>query len=199
MKETDRQRLATQLNFLLVADRLKAVERSCLLADGSRRETSAEHSWHLALMAIVLREHFSEPVDLARVLALIAVHDLVEVYAGDTVIYDEDAVASQAEREDAAAERLFSLLPGDQCSMMTAPRTEFEAAQTPEARFAKALDAFQPTWQHWGDHATPEAEEITAPAVLARKRGAVEPVDALWEELTRIVDAARGRGLLAPG
>jgi putative hydrolase of HD superfamily len=199
MEETDRQRLATQLSFLLEADRLKAVERSCLLADGSRRETSAEHSWHLALMAIVLQEHFSEPVDLARVLALIAVHDLVEVYAGDTVLYDDDAVATQEEREDTAARRLFDLLPEDQCSTMIALRAEFDCGETPEARFAKALDAFQPTWQHWGDHASPPGEEINASTVLARKRGAVEPVDALWEELTRIVDAACRRGLLASG
>jgi putative hydrolase of HD superfamily len=198
MEEPHRQRLATQLSFLLEADRLKTVERSCLLADGSRRETSAEHSWHLALMAIVLHEHFSESVDLARVLTLIAVHDLVEVYAGDTVVYDDDAVASQVEREDAAARRLFSPLPEDQCSTMVALRAEFDAGETPDARFAKALDAFQPTWQHWGDHASPPAEEMTASAVLTRKRGAVEPVGPLWEELTRIVDAACRRGLLAP-
>src|SRR5712664_2165561 len=118
-------RLVRQLSFLLEADRLKGGERSCLLADGSRVETSAEHSWHLALMAIVLHEHFSESIDLGRALALIAVHDLAEVYAGDTVIYDASAVATQVEREDAAARRLFDALPDDQRLMLVALRSEF--------------------------------------------------------------------------
>lgn len=190
------ERFARQLSFLLVADRLKTVERSCLLADGSRRETSAEHSWHLALMALVLREHFPEPVDLGRVLAMIAMHDLVEVYAGDTVIYDLDAVATQAEREDAAADRLFDLLPEDQAAMLLAQREEFDAHETPEARFARALDAFQPAWQHWGEHATPPAEDLSAASVLARKRASIASVDVLWRELERITESATQRGLL---
>jgi putative hydrolase of HD superfamily len=191
-------RLARQLRFLLEADRLKSVERSCLLADGSRVETSAEHSWHLALMAIVLHEHFSESIDLGRALALIAVHDLAEVYAGDTVIYDASAVATQVEREDAAARRLFDALRDDQRLMLVALRSEFEAGETPEARFARAVDSFQPTWQHWGDHANPPMENLSASSVLARKRQFVGPVDALWEELTGIVEAATRRGLLTP-
>lgn len=190
-------RLAQQLRFLLEADRLKQVERSTLLADGSRVETTAEHSWHLALMAIVLREHFSEPVDLERVLALIVVHDLVEVYAGDTVVYDAAAVATQAEREDAAAERLFALLPADQGGLLAELRAEFEAGETAEARFARALDAFQPTWQHWGDHADPPPDPLAAAAVLDRKRASVGEVDALWAELTRVVESAGRRGLLS--
>jgi putative hydrolase of HD superfamily len=189
-------RLARQLRFLLEADGLKQVERSTLIADGSRMETTAEHSWHLALMAIVLREHFPEPVDLGRVLSLIAVHDLVEVYAGDTVVYDASALATQAEREDAAARRLFDLLPDDQRALFADLRLEFETGESPEARFARALDAFQPTWQHWGDHADPPAEELTTTAVLDRKRASVGQVAALWEELTRIVDDAGRRGLL---
>lgn len=196
MEGADRERLERQLGFLLAADRLKTVERSCLLADGSRCETSAEHSWHLALMAIVLHEHFSEPVDLGRVLALIAVHDLVEVHAGDTVVYDAEAVATQAEREDSAARLLFRELPSDQEAMLAGLRVEFEAGETPEARFARALDAFQPTWQHWGEHADPPAEGVSASEVLARKRPSVGSVDALWEELVRIVEAATRRGLL---
>ena len=190
-------RLERQLRFLLEADRLKLVERSSLLTDGSRCETTAEHSWHLALMAIVLHEYAPEPVDLGRVLALIAVHDLVEVYAGDTLIYDAAAVATQTAREDAAARRLFELLPEDQRPQLEALRIEFEAAETAEARFARALDSFQPTWQHWGEHARPPAEDLSAAVVLDRKRGPVGGFDVLWEELTRIVESATSRGLLA--
>jgi putative hydrolase of HD superfamily len=102
------------------------------------------------------------------------------------------------EREDAAARRLFGVLPDDQGLTLVALRSEFEDGETPEARFARALDSFQPTWQHWGDDANPPMENLSASSVLARKRQFVGPVDALWEELTRIVEAATRRGLLTP-
>ena len=120
------------------------MERRTTIVGGGRRENSAEHSWHLALFALVLAEHADEPVDVARVVTMLLLHDLVEVDAGDTFIYDEDGLASKAEREAAAADRLFGLLPDDQGTGLRALWEEFEARQTPDARFAAALDRLQP-------------------------------------------------------
>ena len=137
-------RLGRQLDFLMEIDRLKAVLRCNRLADASRRENSAEHSWHLAMFALVLEEYAVGPVDLGRVLTMLLTHDIIEVDSGDTPIHDPVAVIGQAEREQAAAERLFGLLPDDQGNRLKALWQEFEAAESADARFAKALDRFQP-------------------------------------------------------
>lgn len=137
-------RLAAQFRFLLEADRLKGVVRRNLVADGSRRENTAEHSWHLALFAAVLSEWAVEPVEIWRVVRMLLLHDLVEIEAGDTPLYDVAGAATQAEREQAGAERIFGLLPADQAQAFRAIWEEFEAAATPAARFAKALDRLQP-------------------------------------------------------
>jgi len=184
--------------FLLAADSLKGVTRTCFIADGSRCENSAEHSWHVALMAMVLAEHATEPIDIQRVIELLVTHDLVEVYAGDTLIYDEDAVKGQAERESVAAQRLFSTLPLDQQASLTCMWREFEERSTPEARFARAIDALAPTWLHWGEHATPAANGLRAQTVLRRKRELLEPYPMLFKLLKDVVDSAVDRGLLAP-
>src|ERR1700733_12630166 len=133
-------RLRQQLEFLVEADRLKTVLGRSPLAAAGRRENDAEHSWHLALMAAVLAEHADEEIDVGHVIQLVVVHDLVEIYAGDTFLYDDAMAASQHERETAAAVRLFGLLPPDQATWMRALWDEFEARQTPESRFAKAMD-----------------------------------------------------------
>ena len=127
----DRERLRRQLAFVLEADALKSVERRNYLADGSRRENTAEHSWHLALMATVLAEHASEPVDVGRVIVMLLVHDLVEIHAGDTFVYDDAAHADKAEREIAAARRLFGQLPADQGAVLRGLWEEFEERQAP--------------------------------------------------------------------
>jgi putative hydrolases of HD superfamily len=185
-----------QMRFLLEADRLKRVNRTCLLADGSRFENSAEHSWHLALMAMVLQDCAPQPVNLGRTLELLLIHDLVEIDAGDTLIYDDAAVATQGTREHAAAERLFGLLPAPQRDHFSALRLEFEASVTPEARFARALDALQPAWLHWGEHANPKPEALELSRVLERKRPALEAFPGLWAYLCDLVHAAARRGLL---
>jgi putative hydrolase of HD superfamily len=139
---TDRLRL--QLAFLTEIDRLKQVLRRTPLTDGSRRENSAEHSWHLIVCAFVLREYVDGPVDLLRTLQMLAVHDIVEIDAGDTFAYDADAHLSKVEREEAAAERLFGMLPADQRDELMAFWTEFEARRTVEAKLANAVDRLQP-------------------------------------------------------
>lgn len=137
-------RLASQFRFLLEADRLKGVVRRNLVSDGSRRENTAEHSWHLALFAMALSEWATEPVEVWRVVQMLLLHDLVEIEAGDTPLYDAEAALSQADREARGADRIFGLLPDDQAQAFRAVWEEFEAAATPTARFAKALDRLQP-------------------------------------------------------
>lgn len=142
------ERIARQFAFLIEADKLKNVLRRTLLTDASRQENSAEHSWHLALAAIVLHEYSALPVDLSRVLRLLAVHDLVEIDAGDTFAYDDAGNASRPERERRAADRVFGLLPADLGTELRALWEEFEAGQTAEAKFAHAVDRIQPFLQN---------------------------------------------------
>jgi putative hydrolase of HD superfamily len=144
LPESVGERLRAQLSFIAEADRLKAVVRASPLAGDDRRENSAEHSWHLALMAVLLAEHADEPVDVGHTVKLVVVHDLVEIYAGDSPVFDAAAVVDQRERELAAADRLFGLLPADQAAELRGLWDEFEAGETPEARFGRALDRLQP-------------------------------------------------------
>ncbi len=171
-----RARLDAQMAFLTEACRLKSITRATTLCDGSRPENSAEHSWHLALYALVLSEHAPDGVDPARVIRMLLLHDLVEIDAGDTPIYAQADRAAIARAETAAADRIFGLLPPDQAETMRALWDEFEAAQTPDARFAKALDRFQPPNQNlasdgisWRDHgATLDKVETRVGAPIAR-------------------------------
>lgn len=137
--------LGQRIAFLLEIDRLKSVIRRSDLVDGSRRENTAEHSWHLALAAVVLAGHANEPVDLARVVTMLLVHDLVEIDAGDTYVYDTGAAAeTKTAREREAAERIFGLLPGSEGGALRALWEEFEARESADARFAYAMDRLQP-------------------------------------------------------
>jgi putative hydrolases of HD superfamily len=153
------ERLAQIHEFLLFVDQFKQIVRQNYLIDGSRRETDAEHTWHMALYALLLRDEIGFEVDIGRTLALILVHDLVEIHAGDTFAYDEAAKADQAAREEAAAERLFGMLPPDLRARVDGWWREFEAGETPEARFARALDRLQAFGQNvvsrgksWREH-----------------------------------------------
>jgi putative hydrolase of HD superfamily len=138
-------RLARQLQFIVEVDRLKEILRRNVTTQSRRQENSAEHSWHLALCAIVLAEHAGDPKpEVDRVVRMLLVHDLVEIDAGDSFIYDAQATADQEAREQEAARRLFGMLPPDQAGEFQALWEEFEAARTPEARFAKAMDRLQP-------------------------------------------------------
>jgi putative hydrolase of HD superfamily len=191
------QRLTAQLAFALDADRLKGVERRSRLADGSRRENSAEHSWHLAVMATVLSEHAAQPVDLLRVLQMLLVHDLVEIDVGDTFVYDVAGRAGKAERESIAARRIFGLLPGDQSQHLLALWEEYEAKDTPSARFARALDRLEPLMlnhasggRSWTEHG------ITADRVREVNRHIEEGSAALWEAAKALIADAVARGYL---
>jgi len=145
----DRERFEQQLAFLKEVDKVKGIFRRTRLLDDSRYENDAEHAWHLALMAMVLSEYANgSDVDVSRVIRMVLLHDLVEIDAGDTIVYDTQGRAAAAERETRAADRIFGLLPADQRDEFRALWDEFEARQTPESRFAAAIDRLEPLLQN---------------------------------------------------
>lgn len=193
-------RLTAQVGFVLEVDRLKSVLRRGYLADGSRYENSAEHSWTLALMAVLLAEHAAEPVDLATVLRMVVIHDIVEVDAGDTYIYDDAARVDVDERERAAADRLFGLLPADQGADLRAVWDEFEAGATPEARFARALDRFAGfLLNHASEGRSWRENGIAADRVFQRNQPIGAGAPALWEDVQRRLAGAVAAGWIDPG
>ncbi|MDO4797734.1 MAG: HD domain-containing protein [Coriobacteriales bacterium] len=137
-------RLARQMEFALAIDKEKQVQRQTHLMDWGRRENDAEHAWHMSVMAYLLREYANEPIDLARTLIMTLTHDLVEIYAGDVYAYDTQGRQEAPEREREAADRLFGMLPPDQARDLRDIWEEFERNDTPEARFAHAMDNVQP-------------------------------------------------------
>ena len=192
--------LDSQLRFVLEADRLKSVLRVSTLCDGSRRENSAEHSWHLALMATVLGQYAPPGADLTRVTTMVLLHDLVEIDAGDLYVYaDEAAHERQAAAERAAAERLFGLLPPEQGAALRALWFEFEERVTPDAIFARALDRLQPLLANYqASGRTWQANGITADQVLARVHLIEEGSAELGEYARNLVADAVRHGYLAP-
>ncbi len=192
--------LAHRIRFLIEADRLKTVLRQSIITDGSRRENSAEHSWHLAVMALVLADHAPAGTDLAKVGAMLLIHDLVEIDAGDLYLYsDTAALARQEVAERAAADRLFGLLPPPQAAGLRALWDEFEERRTPEARFARALDRLQPMLlnTHTGG-GTWAAHGITADQVLAKVTLIEDGSPTLGAYARQLIADAVARGLLAP-
>ena len=196
----DREPLDSQLAFVLEADRLKTVLRQSLISDGSRRENTAEHSWHLALMAVVLAGHAPPGTDLGRVGAMVVLHDLVEIDAGDLFLYsDAAAQARQEEAERAAADRLFAILPPAQAAELRGLWDEFEERRTPEARFARALDRLQPillNMQTGGGTWT--AHHITLDQVLAKVHLIEEGSASLGAYAKTMIATAVQRGFLKP-
>lgn len=189
--------LVRQVAFLAEADKLKTIARRTPLTDNSRQENSAEHSWHLAVAAIVLHEYAPPGTNLARVLELVTVHDLVEIDAGDTFAYDAEAGLDKDERERRAADRLFGLLPAEQGARIRALWEEFEAGQTPEARFANALDRFQALLQnlHAGGGSW-TAHQVTRPAVYRRMEPIRHTLPEIWPLVIEVIENACAQGML---
>jgi putative hydrolase of HD superfamily len=195
----DDDRLRRQIDFLVEIDKLKGVLRQTWLTDGSRRENDAEHSWHLAVMALLLAEHAAErDLDVARVVKMVLVHDLVEIDAGDTFVYDRERDTQWAAREREAAERIFGMLPPDQAAAFRRLWDEFEARDTPEARFAAGLDRLQPILHNyhtqgrvWREHG------VTSDRVIAHNRHMAEGAPRLWEYAHELIRDAVNRGYLA--
>jgi putative hydrolase of HD superfamily len=190
-------RLDQQIRFILELDKLKYVLRQNYLIGLDRHENTAEHCWHLAMMALLLAEYADAEINLGHVLELILIHDLVEIYAGDTYCYDKDQTGDQEEREAEAAERLFTQLPLDQSSRLHELRNEFEEGQSLEAKFTASLDRLLPLLMNyysqgrsWKEHA------ITADQVLTRNRHIQAGSQRLWSFAQSIIEDSVSKGYL---
>ena len=183
------RRLDQQLAFLAEIDRLKSVLRRTTLCDGSRAENSAEHSWHLAVAALTLAEHAGPEVNVAHVVRMVLVHDLVEIDAGDTFAYDAKANEDREAREQQAADRIFGLLPREQGAELRALWEEFELGETPHARFAVALDRLQPLLSnHHSKGGSWKAHGVNRAQVLRRMAPIESAAPALWPSVLDIVE-----------
>lgn len=197
--ESAAAKLLAQLEFLREVDKLKSVLRRTQLMDGSRQENSAEHSWHIALAAMVLAEHSNFEVDLLRVIKILLVHDIVEIDAGDTFAFDAVGKASQAERENAAAERIFGLLPPAQRAEFIELFREFEASETAEAKFATALDRLLPPLQNFANRGgTWRTPGLHRGMVNTRLRPIGDGAAEVWAYVEKILDEAQELQYLAP-
>lgn len=178
------ERLQKQLAFALEIDKEKGIFRQTHLAGHGRNENDAEHAWHMAIMAYLLREYANEDVDIAHVMLMCLIHDVVEIDAGDTYAYDAEGIKTQAAREEAAKQRIFGLLPEDQASELMALFEEFEAYETPESRFAHAMDNVQPLMLNaangggdWAEH------DVSAEQVYGRQRKTALGSQRLFDEV----------------
>jgi putative hydrolase of HD superfamily len=192
------ERLEQQITFVRELDKLKRIQRQTWLTDKSRKENAAEHSWHIAVMALVLSEYAPvDDLDIGRVMQMLLVHDIVEIDAGDTFCYDQAAVARQADKEEEAAARLFSLLPPDQAALFQGLREEFEDGRTPEARLAHSLDRLQPILNNYHtDGQSWRANGITRRQVRDRNRIVAEGAPPLWDYIEDLLRRAVERGFL---
>ncbi|MEQ8841742.1 MAG: HD domain-containing protein [Acidimicrobiales bacterium] len=191
--------LADRLRFIYEIDRLKSVLRRNLLADASRNENSAEHSWHLAMVAIAMAPHAAEAVDIERVIRILLVHDIVEVDAGDVDIYDVEGRKAKEAEEIAAADRIFGLLPEPQGSELRALWDEYEARVTPEARFAYACDRLQPLMLNLATGgSTWHARGVTSSQVKAINGALAEGLSGVWPVAERLIDESVADGSLSP-
>ncbi|QNU65414.1 HD domain-containing protein [Ruminiclostridium herbifermentans] len=192
------ERLMKQMQFIIEVDKLKKVFRQNIVIGTIRNENDAEHSWHLAIMAMLLSEYSSEKnLDVLKVIKLVIVHDLVEIDAGDTFCYDEKAQEDKAEREQKAADRIFNILPDDQAEEIFTLWREFEERKTPEAKFASCLDRLQPLLLNYHTEGyTWQNTDVTSEKVLNRNRFLEENTPELWEYAKEIIEDSVKRGFL---
>lgn len=191
------ERLKKQLDFALEIDKEKNILRQTHLSGHGRNENDAEHAWHMAIMAYLLREYSNEPVDITRVMLMCLIHDVVEIDAGDTYAYDEEGKKTQKTREEAAKERIYSLLPEDQKEELAAIFDEFEESKTPESKFAHAMDNLQPLMLNnsndggdWREHG------VSAKQVYGRQSRTKEGSEKLYEVTDQIIKKHREKGNL---
>lgn len=193
------ERLEKQLQFIIEIDKVKSIFRQNYLADGSRRENDAEHSWHMAIMAILLQEYANEPADVLRVIKMVLIHDLVEIDAGDTYAFDEVAAVDKREREVAAADRIFHLLPEEQAKEFRSLWDEFEEYETADAKYAHMLDNFQPFLLNvnsegisWKEH------EVKKSQIYKRNRKMGETSEVIWNYMKKVIDENVEKGRIRP-
>lgn len=192
------ERLAAQLKFIVEIDKLKAVLRATTLTDKSRPENSAEHSWHLAVMALLLAEYADTPVNLPHVIKMLLVHDIIEIDAGDTPAFAQTGHDTKAEREQVAADRLFGLLPPDQSEALMALWHEFEAQESPDSHFALLVDRLSPLLQnaHSDDGGSWVAYNVTREMVVKRMQPIQAYSQALWQATEAIIDKGVADGFI---
>ena len=185
----EKERLEKQIRFIVEVDKVKNIFRQTYLADGERKENDAEHSWHLALMAVLLQEHMEDKADLTKVMIMVLIHDLVEIDAGDTYAYDEKGAQTKREREVKAADRIFGLLPEDQGQYFRELWEEFEAYETPEAKFAHLLDNFHSLLlndasggRSWKEHGVHRSQP------MKRNERIPDTSETVWEKMQEIFD-----------
>lgn len=191
------ERLQKQLDFILEIDKEKNIFRQTHLSGHGRNENDAEHAWHMAIMAYLLQEYSNEKIDVARVMLMCLIHDVVEIDAGDTYAYDAEGLKTQKAREEAAKERLYSMLPEDQKADLVAIFDEFEERKTPEAKFARALDNLRPLLLNhsngggdWKNH------DVTAEQVYGRQSRTREGSEKLFEVTDQILKENIAKGNL---
>jgi len=193
----DAERLGRQIGFLVEIDKLKTIMRQSYLIHADRQENSAEHSWHVAVMVLLLAEYAEERLDLSRVLQMVLIHDIVEIDAGDTYCYDAVDNLAKAEREQQAAQRIFGLLPEDQSEKLTALWREFEAGISREAQCANAVDRFMPILHNYYTQGKSwRAHGVTKEKVIARNIRIREYSPYLWQWLNSLLEDAVDKGYL---
>ncbi len=189
--------LLQQINFIKEIDKIKYIQRKTKLFHSDRPENDAEHSWHLAMMTIVLAEHSDVPVDVLKVLKMVLIHDIVEIDAGDTFIYDTQKNHSNTENELKAAKRIFGLLPDEQANELIAIWQEFEAGETPEARFAKAMDRIEPLLQNTSNNGGTWREfDVDYSKVFEKKKVIAQGSATLWKFAENLLNESVEKGIL---
>ena len=191
------ERLKKQLDFALEIDKEKNIFRQTHLSGHGRNENDAEHAWHMAIMAYLLQEYSNEPVDITRVMLMCLIHDVVEIDAGDTYAYDAEGLKTQKVREEAAKERIYSLLPEDQKKELAAIFDEFEESKTPESKFAHAMDNLQPLMlNNSNDGGDGREHGVSAKQVYGRQSRTKEGSEKLYEVTDQIIKKHREKGNL---
>ena len=191
------ERLEKQLSFSLEIDKEKNILRRTHLSEHGRRENDAEHAWHMAIMAYLLKEYSNESIDIAKTMIMCLIHDIVEIDAGDTYAYDDEGKKTQHEREEKAKQRIFAILPDDQKEEFTALFDEFEARQTPEAKFARAMDNLQPLLLNTSNGGSDWKEQgAVASKVYKRQRDTKEGSEKLYEVTDAMIKNNIERGSL---
>lgn len=189
-------RLEQQMEFILEVDKLKQITRQSYILGADRKETDTDHSWHLALMCALLSEHANEKIDVAKTMVMVLIHDIVEIDAGDTYAYDTEGNKTKREREVRAAERIFGILPEDQARYLRELWEEFEAMETPEAKFANTLDKVQPIMLNdatgglaWREHEVKESQ------IMGRNVRTAEGSEAIWEYAKGLIQRNLGTNI----
>lgn len=191
------ERLKKQIDFIIEIDKLKHIMRQTELINASRRENDAEHSWHLAIMTMLLSEYANEEVDVLKVIKMVLIHDLVEIDAGDTFCYDEKGNEDKAEREQKAADRIFNILPQDQAKEIRSLWEEFEEVKTAEARFAAALDRVQPLLHNYmTEGGSWKRHNIRKEQVMKRAEPISKGSNELWNFIREIIEDSVNKGYL---